>query len=352
MQKYSSLPTDIPQWAAHRPHLAAALLRWRNAYRQRRLQPVLILLITLATACGLAELPQTGPILAWLGRNVVVTFVVAAWLFGLSALRRRERAAAEIAHSWLSALPAVSPMSLRVMSGTAVRLLPIVCFAALAFVLGRVDATSTWRLVLAMVGGAAFGSLAGWLLRRAADEGTPGFHYAVVRRVRTRWATNPSLLPLSYWPAAQGRIVSRPKVLSRVAFMALLTLPMGTPGQVALAIAAASIALVSIASLSLAAIRVAFDAARWLAPTTLSRGRFTAATVWRVILTQGLSMAVMVFLACAIDLPKALRLGVILALVVLTASFVISAVACAWASRRVGLGAVSRGALPHGQPAQ
>jgi hypothetical protein len=133
-------------------------------------------------------------------------------------------------------------------------------------------------------------------------------------------------------------------VLSRVAFMMLIGLPLGTPGQVALAIAAASIALFSMSSLSLAAIRVAFGAARWLAPTTLRLVRFTAAMAWRVILTQALAAAVMVFLACAIDLPRALRLGVALASAFLSLSLMTTALACGGACRLVGLGTVSRGA--------
>jgi hypothetical protein len=299
----------------------------------------LILLLALAGACALAAIPQTGSVLGWLGDNALVTLVAAACLFGLSAIRRRERAATEAATSWLAALPAADSLSLRVAWGTAVRLALAASFAALGLALGKLDATAAGRLALALLGGAVLGSLAGWRLPRAARDGTPGFHRATVRRVRARWASAPSLLPLSYWPAAQGRIFSRPKVLSRVGFLVLVTLPLGTPGQVALAIAAAAVAFASIAALSLAAIRVAFDAARWLAPTPLSRGRFMAALAWRLILTQALFCAVMVGLACAIDLPQALRLGIPLAASLVALSLAAAAIACGWASRRAGLGA-------------
>jgi hypothetical protein len=312
---------------------------------------LLILLLALAASCGLAEIPQTGLVLGWLGSNAVVTLVLAVCLFGLSTIRRRERAAAEAAISWLTPLPAASPVFRQMLWGTGARLLLLIAFAALCCLLGRLAATSTWRLALALLAGAAGGSLAGWRMRRTAEDGAPGFHYAPVRRTRARWATAPSLLPLSYWPTAQGRIFRRPKVLSRVAFMVLIGLPLGTPGQVALAIAATSIALFSMTSLSLAAIRVAFGAARWLAPTILRRGRFTAAVVWRVILTQALATAVMIFLACAIDLPRALQWGVPLAMEFLTVSLAVSAVACGWACRRVGLGAVARGTSQDGRAA-
>ena len=340
MQTHGSLPASVPRWAARRPHAAAALLRWMNAYRRSRARMLLMLLLALGGACGLAEIPQTGLVLGWLGSNVVVTFVLAVCLVGLSTTRRRERAAIEAANSWLTPLPAATPVFRYILLGTVARLLLLIAFAALCCLLGRFDATAARRLALALLAGAACGSLAGWRLPRAAGgDGAPAFHHATVHGVRARWATDPSLLPLSYWPAARGRIFSRPKVLSGVAFMTLIGLPLGTPGQVALAVAAACIALFSMTSLSLAAIRVAFDAARWLAPTTLRRGRFTAAMVWRVILTQAAAAAVIVFFACAIDLPRALRLGVIPGIGFLTVSLAVSAVACGWACGRVGLGA-------------
>jgi hypothetical protein len=344
VQKHRSLPTGILRWAARRPHSAAALLRWMNAYRCGRARILLIVLLPLAAACGLAEIPWAGLVLGWLGSNVVVTFVLAICLVGLSTIRRRERAAAEAASSWLTPLPAARPVFGHILLGTGARLLLLIAFAQLCCVLGRVDAAATGRLALALLAGTVCGSLAGWRLPRAGDRDAPAFHYASARRARARWATDPSLLPLSYWPAAQGRIFSRPKVLSRVAFMTLIGLPLGTPGQVALAVAAACIALFSMTSLSRAAIRVAFEAARWLAPTTLRRGRFAAAMVWRVTLTQAAATAVIVFFACAINLPRALRLGVLLGIGFLMVSLAASALACGWACGRVGLGALSRGA--------
>jgi hypothetical protein len=344
VQKHGSLPAGIARWAARRPYSAAALLRWMNAYRRGRARMLLILLLVLAAACALAQIPWTGLVLGWLGSNVVVTFVLAVCLVGLSTIHRRDRAAAEAASSWLTPLPAARPVFRHILSGTAARVLLLIAFAELCCLLGRVDAAATGRLALALLAGAVCGSLGGWRLPRAGDHDAPAFHYAAVRRARRRWATDPSLLPLSYWPTAQGRIFSRPKVLSRVAFMTLIGLPLGTPGQVALAVAAACIALFSMTSLSRAAIRVAFDAARWLAPTTLRRGRFAAAMVWRVILTQAAMTAVIVFFACAIGLPLALRLGVALGIGFLTVSLAASAVACGWACGRVGLGAPSRGA--------
>ena len=118
MQTDSSLPAGILRWAARRPQLAAAALRWGNAYRRNGARLLLGVLLTLLAACGLAEIPETGLILDWLGRTVIVTVRVTTCLFALSTSRRRERAAAEAANSWLAPLPAVHPVSLIVVWGT------------------------------------------------------------------------------------------------------------------------------------------------------------------------------------------------------------------------------------------
>ena len=72
--------------------MVAAALRRRNAYRLNGAWILLIVLLALVAACGLAEIPETGLILGWLGRNVIVTVLLATCLFVLSATRRREAA--------------------------------------------------------------------------------------------------------------------------------------------------------------------------------------------------------------------------------------------------------------------
>jgi len=340
-----SLPAGIPRRLARRPHLAAALLRWRNAWQLRRSRTLLTLTLSVAGVLALLEIPPTGPALSWLGANWAVAFAVVLCLFALATARHRERAERDAAVSWLAALPAASPARLRAVLRAGVWLSTAIAFILLALLAGRIEASAAFRLSFASAAGALVGSLAGWRLPHA-GLGAPGFHHAAVRRARARWATAPSLMPLAYWPAAQGRIFSRPKRMSPVLLIALLSIPsglQGAPGQVALAVAAACIAVFTLISLSFAAISVAYHAARWLAPTAVRGWRFTAALAWRVVLTQALMCATLILLAGVIDLPRALGVGVPLAIAFLLVSSTAIVSACLRACRRTGLGATGRG---------
>jgi hypothetical protein len=330
----------MPRWMAAHPHLASRLLRFGNACRYQRGRMLLRAALIAAGGALVAELPPTGPTLGWLGQNWVVTFVIATCLFALSVARRSQRASIEASTSWLAALAAGSPVRVRVILATAGWLAVIVAFASLVWAVGALDRFSFARLAVAVTAGASVGLLAGWRLPRA-GVGAPGFHYAIVRRPRARWASAPALAPLGNWPAAQGRIFSRPKKTAPALLIALMAIPSGprgTPGQVALAVAGACMALFGVFALSAAAVRVAFEAARWLAPTTLGRWRFTAALIWRVALTQAAALTVLVFLTSAIDLPRALRAGAPLAALYLGASLAAAVAASLLACRRAGLG--------------
>ena len=290
----------------------------------------------------MAVLPPTGPILGWLGQNWAVTFVIAASLFGLSTVRRRQHASIEAATSWLAALPTGIPVRTQVVVGTVTRLVALVVFAAVVWVIGAISRSDFSRFALAAIAGAALGLLGIWRRRRA-GVGAPGFHYAVVRRSRARWASAPSLSPLANWPAAQGRIFSRPKKAAPLLLFVMMAMPMGSPGQVAIAVAGVSMALFSVLNLSLAAVRVVFDAARWLAPTAVGKWRFTAALMWRAVLIQTLTLAVLILLAGLVNLSRTWAVAVPLAALYLCASLAVVAVAAYWACRRVGLGAPGRG---------
>lgn len=345
MQEIKSLPAGMSRWMAARPHLASQLLVWRNAYRHRPGRTLLPAALVAIAVGVVAMLPPTGPILAWLGGNWAVPFAIATCSFALSTARRRQRASIEAATSWLASLPAASHLWLQVVLGTAARLAIVVAFTALMWLVGGVDPSAFSRFAFAVAAGAAVGLLAGWRLPRA-GIGAPGFHYAFVRRTRSRWASAPALVPLANWPAAQGRIFSRPKKTAPLLLIAMMAIPAGrhgAPGQVALAVAGACLALFSLFSLAAAAVRVASEAAYWLTPTTVGRWRFTGALIWRVVLTQAMMLAVLIFLAGAIDLPQALAVGAPLAALYLCGSLAMAVVAAFQASRRAGLGASGRG---------
>jgi hypothetical protein len=346
VSRASSLPGGIPRLLARRPHLVAALLRWRNACRFRRGRALCIAALILGATLGLIIAPPTAPALQWLGARGPIAFLISACLFGLAAVRRRARMQAEAATSWLSALPVRDSAVLRLVSRALAGTLAAACFVGLARLGGRVATATAWGLIAMTVAGALVGTLVGWRLQGRAARGSAGWRYATVRRARRRWATAPSLWPLACWPAAQGRVFSRPKTTSVVVLMVLLSIPSGQydpPGQVAIAIAAGTITLFTLFTLSVAAVRVAGDAARWLAPTSVRLRRFIAAFIWRVALKQTAVLAVVIFLACAVDYPRALRVGWLVSVAYVAISCAAAAAACVWACRQVGLGTRSRG---------
>lgn len=345
MQEVSSLPTGLTRWMAAHPHLTCRLLEWRNAYRDRRGRTLSAVALVVIGIGAVAIVPPTGPILGWLGRTWAVTFLITTTLFTLSTARRRQRASIAAATSWLASLPTGSPMRMQVMAGTAAWLAGLVGFSALAWLVGAIGRSDFSRLAIATAAGAAVGLLAGWRLPKA-GIGAPGFHRAVVRRPRARWASVPSLSPLANWPAAQGRIFNRPKRTAPVLLLAMLAIPSGlhdAPGQVALAVAGVCMALYSVFSLSAAAVRVAFDAARWLAPTTVGKWRFAVALIWRVVLTQALALAVLLLLTGVVDRPRTLAVGVPLAALYLCASLALAFAVALGACRQTGLGVSGRG---------
>lgn len=345
MPRASSLPTALPRRLASCPHLAAALLRWRNAYRLGR--PRILALAALCAALAVLVLlaPPAAAVLQWLAGSPVVTFAISGCLFGLSAVRRAELIRSDAATSWLAALPARSSSLLRLVAGAGLGLLAVIVVLGLASGLGRLALAMALRAALFTTAGALAGTLAGARPGRGAAAGATGWHYASVRRARPRWAAAPSLMPLSYWPVAQGRVLSRPKAV-RVALFALLAVPAGLrdPGEVALAVGAGCITVFTLVSLSVGAARAAGDAARWLAPTTIRLRAFIGAFTWRVAAKQAAVLAVTIFLTSAVDYPRALWLGGMLAAAYLLISCAALSAACLRASRRVGLGMAGRDA--------
>lgn len=339
-----SLPTHVPRWLARRPYAAAQLLRWRNRCRLQPGQVLGIAALCVAAGVGVLAAPRTGVVLRWLAASPLVTLAIAACLFGLCAVRRNERLRSDEATSWLAALPVPGAAIPRLIWATGMPLVAVVLWLALACGAGTIGMAAAQRLVALAAAGALVGTVAGAWSSRGSGPPHP-WHYARVLRARPRWATAPSLLPLSHWPLAQGRVFSRPAA-SRVVLFALLAVPAGRrdPGQVALAVAAGCITAFALLSLSTAAVRAAGDAARWLAPTTVRLRTFIAVFLWQVALKQAAMLAVVIFLACAVDYREALRVGGVLAVSYVALSSAIAALSCVRGARRTGLGSVSRGA--------
>ena len=343
MQELRPFPAGpLRALASREPAVLAALLASWNDLRRRPVRTWSVAALVIGVCWAVLELPAVAAALAWLAAHEVLTGTISASFFALPRMRGRSGAPARPADSWLAALPVSATRVPRAL-GALLRLCLLAAPAGLAWLGGRLAPAAAAQLIAASALGAPAGMALGSIVARALGLGAPGSRYASPRRVRAAWTEAPSLRPLSYWPVARGRIFSRPKSLSRLALLVALCLPLGTSGQLALVVLAACLAAYSIVLLSLAAVRVAFEAARWLAPTGVGRRRFAAALEWRVLLKQMAGCVTMVLLARLIGLSGAFRLGLPVCASVLLASWALTAVCCALASRRAGLGAALRG---------
>jgi hypothetical protein len=343
VQELRALPPGLARsLASRRPALLAASLGSCNALRRSPARTGSIAALLIGACAAVLGFPAIGAVLAWFAAHGVLTGTISAGLFALPLMRRKSRLLASTSASWLAALPVSAPLSPRAL-GALLRLLPLLALAGLAWAGGRIEAAAAAHLIGAAALGALAGVAVGAIVSRALGLGAPGSQYASLRRARARWAEAPSLRPLSYWPVARGRIFSRPKSLARVALLVALCLPLGTSGELALVVLAACLAAYGLVLLSLAAARVAFEAARWLAPTGVDRRRFALALEWRALLKQMVGCLLMVLLARLIGLPWAFRLGIPVCAAILLASWASTAVCCALACRRAGLGAAIRG---------
>lgn len=343
MQELRPFPLALARSLASRqPAVLAALLGLWNGLRRSPARTCGIAALILVACWAALTLPAVGAVLAWFAAHEVLTGTISASFFALPLMRRKSRLLARTSASWLAALPVAAPLSPRAI-GALPRLAPLLALAGLAWLGGRIEAPAAEHLIAASTLGALAGLAVGTIVSRALGLGAPGSQHASLRQGRTCWAEAPSLRPLSYWPVARGRIFSRPRSLARVALLVALCLPLGTSGQLALVVLAACLAAYSIVLLSLAAVRVAFEAARWLAPTGVARRRFALALEWRVLLKQMAGCLVMVLLARLIGLSWAFRLAIPVCAAMLLASWALTATCCALACRRAGLGAAARG---------
>jgi len=217
------------------------------------------------------------------------------------------------------------------------QLLLLEAYIAIPFATGSLSpaaATTLWALVAAAY---VVGSVVGWSSKHGKAAAGPDFHYVAVRKPRPSWAQAPELEPLSYWAVGQAQVYAKPKVAARAMLLVLLAIPLGTGGEKAVAIAAGVWVLLYVGALMLAVVRVAFAAARWLAPTTIGYRRFAWAVGYRALLGQVWVWAWIAFLTYAAGLLRILRVEVFLAGLSLVVSCVAIAAAVRVAMRFVGM---------------
>jgi hypothetical protein len=260
--------------------------------------------LVLAIGVWLIMRPEAAATLSFIADRWVLAFVGAAIHAASSVSRRKPRLQADLENSWLSALPYRVSVPARIAFGFGVQVFVIGLLCAgiaaestaqfpdgtgSAPSLGAVsaatwpDARTAW---LGVLGGYAAGGIGGWFAHVFGPKSAAGTQYAIVRRVRERWAVAPRLLPLSYWPVASARALANPQVSMRTMLFVLLALPMGTTGAEAIAIGAAWMVGLYVVLNLIATVRTAFAAGWWLRPTPVRLGQFASTLASRVLLIQ------------------------------------------------------------------
>jgi hypothetical protein len=323
----------MPRWLQARPFLLVSALSWRNLQRRHRwLLPVI--LVSFAVCAGLLTLPTVGAALELVAQSPVIPFVLLAASCAVLTARRKASVYRSIVDSWLAPLAARRSIATRMLFAPVSQVLLLWTGLVVAAVAGSLSQAAATTLGLVI--GAAYlaGFVVGWLSPLGRTVAAPDFHYVAVRKPRMNWAQAPSLAPLSYWAVGQAHVSTKPKVTGGALMFVLLALPMGTGGEKAIAIAAGAWVVLYLFSLVVAAVRVAFSAARWLAPTPLRYLPFTGAVGYRVILTQLWIAAWVLFLGAASGLSLALSLAVSITSRCLVMSCIAIPLAC-WMAMRV-----------------
>jgi hypothetical protein len=332
----------MPRWLLARPYLLAGALSWRN--RQRRHRALLPAILALALICaGLLTLPAVGAALQVLAQYPVTPFIVLAAACAVMTARRKTRVYRSLADSWLAPLAAPASIAVRMVYAPLLQLSLSWMAIAIASVAGSLSREGAGTLALVVGSAYVAGFVVGWLTPHGKTVSAPDFHYVAVRKPRTNWALAPNLAPLSYWAVGQAHVSTKPKVTGRALFFVLLSLPMGMGGEKAIVIVAGSWVVLYLLSLCLSAVRVAFPAARWLAPTTLRYLPFAGAVGYRVILAQLWVCAWVLFLASAADLPGTLGRALSITGRCLLISCVAIPLACWMAMRAAGMLGGERG---------
>ncbi len=329
---------DLPRWILARPFLLVPVLRWWNVHqRHRALLPIGLASFIAAAVCLTA--PVVGHVLEAVAQSPATPFGSLAAACAIATARRRAHIHRGRVDSWLAALPAPSSVLLRALFWPVVQLLALSTAILIPFLSGTLSRSGAITLWLVVGAAYAVGSTVGWLSlsRDGRAASAPDFHYVSIRRPRVDWAKAPGLDPLSYWAVGQARAFAKPKVAAHAMLLVLLAIPLGMPGEKALAVAAAVWVLLYVGSLVLASVRVAFWAARWLAATNISYGRYTAAVGYRALLAQLWTWSWILFLTYAVGLKAVFRPGLRLAVACLLLSCLAVAVAARVAMRSEGM---------------
>jgi hypothetical protein len=327
---------------ASRPQLHAAWIASRNRRASLGPRAVGAIIAGATTAAALVVLLfRSWPtLIAALGSQLLLTGVPVAVSSSLWVQRARAAWTARYAGDWLSTLP-VSRRRIGVAIAVRAFLAPllliggVLLLAPLLAVAAPAARTATWQLVLGIVGAIAGGALLGWWLPRRLPQPAAAISTQLGLARPARVA---ALGGLTGWATIQARAWLPPRTIARLIVPVMLLLPMGTSGNLAVAIGASWTLALYLFVLLRATVLVAREAAAWLRPTPVSLRRFAWAVGWQPVLKQIEWSLVAAALLGALGISPALALRgaeIWLAVVGVTTS---SALVGAWRGAGLGIG--------------
>jgi hypothetical protein len=301
---------------------------------------------------GLLTLRVVGVALEVVAQYPFIPFAILSAGCAVATARRKTRVYRSLVDSWLAPLAAPPSVALRMALAPLLQLALLLGAIAIPAVAGPLSRAGAVTLSSAVGAAYVVGFIIGWFSPRDASVAAPDFHYVTVRKERANWAQAPRLTPLSYWAVGQARVSTKPKVIAIALLFVLLSIPRGANGEKemaarAMASAGGALVILYLISLCVSAVRVAFAAARWLAPTIIRYLPFTGALGYRALLAQVWISVWVVFLTYAVALRGAARAALSLSVSCLLLSCVAIAGACWLAMRSAGMGVETGGRNEH-----
>lgn len=259
----------------------------------------------------------------------LLTAMVCAVLCAASVTRARARVQQRQLHSWLAALP----ISSRVLAASVRVPVSALCISLIAVTVAwgaGLSAAAAGALLLSIGTAVALGVGIGWYWPHRQAPLIPSSWYTRIRqRPRSPWRA--WVWELGSWPPARSQVWGRPKVSARqIAFVAL-AMPLGTPAIEALLVMGCALIVAYLIRMLAATARVAFPAARWLAPTPIGFVRLTCALVWLALLRELIVIALLLLFVSALPLAVSGTRSLAGGASWLLLSLAISVAACAWA---------------------
>ena len=287
--------------------------RWQQLARSHVALVVVAVGIAIAMLTWLANSYTTDIAdgAAWVLRFPLLIVVIVGWVALIFAARQRRRSRRDAEHSWLAALPlgeqAFAVAARR--SVAAVLAITLAMALSLLFALGWLVALPVQSMVtmaLLLTTGALLGAVIGWTLARKAPRPKRIRLPNIATHAETR------RFELGRWPVSHSRAHADFALHARAIGALLLSLPIGVPALVVIAIIVFGLMALVIFDITRALLTTTNQAGAWLRSLPLNPHQATLALGGRSLLA---AIAATFLLVVAI-LPAGIRGSTAIAIVV------------------------------------